>query len=151
MGQSSIRDLLTSVESTIQSRLKNLIQTSHKPSKHVGGCNAISVNVFGMKELVYLGGDLIFIDDDGHHYSLYADCTNDDLVDIIENEETRQSVGQEQYKLAQEVYNKAMVNIVTCGNCGDVMLHRTQQEGDLTCPSCGFESDPSDFPDLFTV
>jgi len=39
-------------------------------------------------------------------------------------------------------------NLVTCGRCGDPFLHRTS-EVTLECPHCEFESDPSDFPDLF--
>jgi hypothetical protein len=39
------------------------------------------------------------------------------------------------------------VNIVTCGQCGDVLLHRLSDE-EVTCPLCDFTSDPCDFPDL---
>ena len=39
-------------------------------------------------------------------------------------------------------------NVVTCGNCGDVLIHKTTDEVVL-CPHCGYESDPCDFPDLF--
>jgi predicted RNA-binding Zn-ribbon protein involved in translation (DUF1610 family) len=151
MGQSSIRDLLASVENTIEARLIGLIAHSKVGSEHIARNNAIPVDVFGMKELVYLDNQLRFLDGSGQHYSLYADCTNEDLVDIIEKEEARQGVRDEQYDLSQEIVDKAGINIVTCGNCGDVMLHRTGHDGDLTCPSCGFESEQGDFPDLFTV
>jgi uncharacterized Zn finger protein (UPF0148 family) len=55
-----------------------------------------------------------------------------------------------QYDLSQEIVKNAKINIVTCGNCGDVLLHRIGDE-EIECPSCGFTSEPCDFPDLFCV
>lgn len=54
----------------------------------------------------------------------------------------------EQVNLAQLIVDKANVNIVTCGNCGDVFLHECGKE-ELECPYCDFEGDIGDFPDLF--
>lgn len=54
-----------------------------------------------------------------------------------------------QYELSQEIQNMSGINIVTCGDCGDVNLHRLEDE-EISCVSCGFESEPCDFPDLFT-
>ncbi len=53
----------------------------------------------------------------------------------------------EQYKLQQEVVNATGINIVCCGECGQVILHRITDEL-IKCPECRFESDPCDFPDL---
>jgi uncharacterized Zn finger protein (UPF0148 family) len=39
------------------------------------------------------------------------------------------------------------VNIVNCGVCGDVLLHKLKQE-EITCPHCSFTSEPCDFPDF---
>lgn len=43
-------------------------------------------------------------------------------------------------------------NAVTCGDCGNVLVHvslpATPIQGDFRCPLCGFEDDPSSFPDL---
>jgi len=39
------------------------------------------------------------------------------------------------------------VNIVTCGNCGDVLLHQ-RDDIEISCPYCQFTSEPCDFPDL---
>lgn len=39
------------------------------------------------------------------------------------------------------------VNIVTCGQCGDVLLHKVSDE-EITCPLCNYTSEPCDFPDL---
>lgn len=54
---------------------------------------------------------------------------------------------EEQIKLQEEMQSNG-INLVTCGSCGDVLLHRIV-EGDITCPHCGLESDPCNFPDLF--
>ena len=40
------------------------------------------------------------------------------------------------------------LNIVTCGNCGELFGHKLECE-ELTCPYCKFESEVCDFPDLF--
>lgn len=40
------------------------------------------------------------------------------------------------------------INIVTCGNCSSVILHRNSAE-EVECYDCGFKSEPCDFPDLF--
>ena len=57
------------------------------------------------------------------------------------------SLREEQSQLQHEVIHKAEINIVTCGNCGSVVLHRTSVE-EIQCPDCGFKSEPCDFPDL---
>jgi len=56
----------------------------------------------------------------------------------------------EQYDLAQVVIVKSGINIVTCGNCGSVNLHRLE-DTEITCMDCNFKSEPCDFPDLFCV
>jgi len=40
------------------------------------------------------------------------------------------------------------VNLVDCPDCGSTLLHETN-EADISCPFCGFESEPADFPDHF--
>lgn len=52
-----------------------------------------------------------------------------------------------QLDLQLEIVAKVGINIVTCGNCGTVVLHRIEDEV-IICPDCGFDSDPCDFPDL---
>jgi len=54
----------------------------------------------------------------------------------------------EQTKLQHEIVNKAGINIVTCENCGAVILHRTNVDK-IKCFDCNTESEVSDFPDLF--
>jgi len=53
-----------------------------------------------------------------------------------------------QYDLLEEIIGKAEINIVTCGNCGTVILHRIEQT-EISCPDCKFTSEPCDFPDFY--
>ena len=53
----------------------------------------------------------------------------------------------DQLFLQKQIVDKAGINIVTCGNCGEVVLHRLTDEA-ILCPHCEFISDPCDFPDL---
>lgn len=132
--------------------LINLVKTSGVPSKHISYLSAIPVNIFDYKELVYLNDKLVFLDDNGLHFDLYSDCNQSDLIDIIEQEEGRQNnildLQWIQSELKQEIINKASINIVTCGNCGSVVLHKIGCQK-ITCHDCGFTSDSSDFPDLY--
>ena len=55
----------------------------------------------------------------------------------------------EQIGLAEEIQEIAGINIVNCGNCGEVLLHRiTEDNEDIQCPYCDFKSEPCDFPDF---
>ena len=53
-----------------------------------------------------------------------------------------------QYGLAQEILEDTGINIVTCGNCGHIFLHRLD-DNLLTCPHCLRINEPCDCPDLF--
>ena len=48
----------------------------------------------------------------------------------------------------QEEIQKHDINLVTCGDCGSPMFHRTTED-EIKCPFCGFTSEPCDFPDYF--
>lgn len=52
-----------------------------------------------------------------------------------------------QVQLQQQIAELAKVNVVTCGNCGDVFYHETHEQ-EVTCPWCDSEMDVSDCPDL---
>ena len=54
----------------------------------------------------------------------------------------------DQLALMDEIRAKADINIVTCGHCGCVFLHK-RDDLDLTCFDCKFEGEPCDHPDLF--
>ena len=52
-----------------------------------------------------------------------------------------------QAKLLIAIQEKGF-NIVTCGHCGDIFIHKTEEE-ELFCPHCEKEFEPCDCPDLF--
>ena len=60
---------------------------------------------------------------------------------------TKKELLAQQTELQYEM-QKAGLNLVDCGNCGSTLIHETK-EGDITCPFCGYTSEPCDFPDLF--
>jgi predicted RNA-binding Zn-ribbon protein involved in translation (DUF1610 family) len=151
MEKKNFRKELANLESQIKARLKELCASSKITSAHVKDVTIIPVNICDYTELRFENGTLHFISKGGYEYSLYCDVTNDDLINIIEQEEERQNnmlnVQWVQSVLKQEVINKASINIVTCGNCGSVVLHKIGCQK-ITCPDCGFSSEPCDFPDL---
>lgn len=56
---------------------------------------------------------------------------------------------EEQFELLREI-QKLGYNIVNCGGCGDVFIHRIPvKDNILKCPYCDYESEECDFPDLF--
>lgn len=52
-----------------------------------------------------------------------------------------------QLEFQQEIIKELGINIVTCGDCGSVVLHEIKME-EIICPFCGFTSEPCHFPDL---
>lgn len=59
-----------------------------------------------------------------------------------------------QIDLQEEIQRVSGINIVNCGGCGSILLHRivpleSNECADITCPYCEFTSDPCDFPDFF--
>jgi len=75
------------LEFKIQHTLKKMIENSGNESHFIAGENALKVNVFDYEELVFLDERLTFIDNNGSHFWLYAECTTDDLLDIIDKNE----------------------------------------------------------------
>lgn len=55
----------------------------------------------------------------------------------------------DQLALTSLIRTMAKVNIVTCGHCASVLLHKLDLEGTITCYDCKREMDLSDCPDLF--
>jgi len=67
----------------------------------------------------------------------------------------KQSITDKGMKSQQEILdamNDAGFSVVTCGNCGSVVLIEWAEVDDdnpeHSCPYCGFCSEPCDFPDL---
>lgn len=148
----NFREGLVNLERQIQVRLKELCLSSKITSAYVNDVTIIPVNIFDYSELRCKNDTLCFIDKNGYEFSLYCDVTNGDLINIIEQEEERQNniinLQWVQSELKQEIINRTNINIVTCGNCGSVVLHKIPCK-EITCHGCGFSSDPCDFPDLF--
>lgn len=61
---------------------------------------------------------------------------------------TKRDLVINQLELVQEVISKTNINIVTCGNCGSVILHKLEDDT-ITCYDCKSEMYLSDCPDLF--
>lgn len=55
-----------------------------------------------------------------------------------------------QIELMDDVRSDAKINIVTCGNCGTVLLHKLSDE-QIHCFDCDRVLDVSDCPDLYYV
>ena len=51
---------------------------------------------------------------------------------------------------SQVILEKARLNAVTCGHCGELMYHKMKKSlKSITCYHCAFESEPCDFPDYY--
>lgn len=70
------------LEMKVMSSLRELISKSKYKSKHVNE-KAIEVNVFDYRELTVINDRLTFLDSNGQHYSVFADCSLEDLIDIL--------------------------------------------------------------------
>jgi hypothetical protein len=55
-----------------------------------------------------------------------------------------------QYQLFVEMVDKSNINMVTCGNCGTILLHRRGDEN-ITCFGCNHEMALSDCPDYYNI
>jgi len=53
-----------------------------------------------------------------------------------------------QVDLMREVLNKTDINLVTCGHCGSILLHRLDDEI-INCYSCKRDMESCDCPDFF--
>lgn len=141
------------LEKEVIAKLWDIILDNEKDSQF-GAFRAIDVSVFDYVELAIVDNELIFLDKNGNHYSLNCDCQLTDLIDIISKWEdleiARKKAKESNLALSEEIVSKSNINIVTCGDCGEVNLHRTGQQ-EITCEICGFTDEPCHFPDLFTI
>ena len=65
---------------------------------------------------------------------------------------TMNKLAQEQLALMNIIREKANVNIVTCGHCGTILLHKRKSADDdfsITCYHCKTKLSISDCPDLW--
>ena len=70
------------LERDVEETLRDLVNKSKYQSRHISG-KAVKVHLFDYTELVIVNNELTFLDSNGHHYSLYTDCSLEDLIDIL--------------------------------------------------------------------
>jgi len=70
------------LEMKVMRSLRDTIEKSSSESKHMN-TKAIKVNVFDYTELCIVDDRLTFLDDYGLHYSIYAEASLEDLIDIL--------------------------------------------------------------------
>lgn len=70
------------LEMKVMQQLRTAIERSVYESKFVNE-KAIKVNISNYKELTIINDRLTFLDANGLHYSVYADCSLEDLIDLI--------------------------------------------------------------------
>ena len=66
--------------------------------------------------------------------------------DTLKDKNLKKSLKQMQIELQHNIQNTGY-NIVTCGNCGSVIIHDVDIH-EIICPNCLFKGEPSDFPYL---
>jgi len=159
-----IKDAEDNLLKVVTTKLFDLVNSSTKISSM--GNRYISVSLYDYISLEINNGYLKFVDEHlgRYHIDEPSDVFVDDLIDIINaevevrlEEEEKENRKKKQYDMAQDILNKIGYNIVTCGDCSEVLLHDTNDldsEGtsnDIVCPSCEWESESCDFPDLFCL
>lgn len=70
------------LEQEVLEALREEIEKSKEVSDHMD-TKVLNVNVFDYEELAIINGELTFMDSDGLHYGLYAECSLEDLIDIL--------------------------------------------------------------------
>ena len=70
------------LEADVMDALKEEILDSQIQSKFMNN-PVIKVNVFDYVELTLIGDEPVFLDNDGYHYSVYSECSLEDLIDIL--------------------------------------------------------------------
>lgn len=92
------------------------------------------------------------IDNSGYQYdlSILSDHQLFTIVDTIQENNEKYEI----WKEAQtEIFYKiqdAGFNIVTCGNCGEVILHAINNDDEVHCGGCRRDMAKSDCPDLYS-
>ena len=75
------------LEMRVMRSLREAIENSNYRSKRTGA-KAIQVNLFDYVELTVIDERLIFLDNNGHQYSIFTDATIEDLIDILTEQNT---------------------------------------------------------------
>lgn len=61
---------------------------------------------------------------------------------------SKRELALEQMELMESIRD-AGVNMVTCGNCGTILLHKIDKKEDIDCFGCKQEMEKSDCPDYW--
>lgn len=77
-----LKERYDKLELDVFAALVYVVENSEHESKHMN-CKALPINVFDYTELVFDGDRLRFLDHNGHHYSVYNECSLEDLIDIL--------------------------------------------------------------------
>lgn len=83
MKRLHLRESYDTLEAEVIGALKEEIENSKTVSKHVDS-KSLKVNVYNYTELVLIDYTLTFIDSNGLHYSVWAECSLEDLIDILQ-------------------------------------------------------------------
>ena len=70
------------LEAEVMMALLNEVLESETESKYMD-TKVIKVSVFGYEELGFINDRLTFMDNSGHHYDVYSECSLEDLIDIL--------------------------------------------------------------------
>jgi uncharacterized protein with ATP-grasp and redox domains len=70
------------LEMRVLRELRNKVENSKHISKHLSE-KSIIVNVFDYTELTLVNDRLTFLDKNGLHHSLFADCNLEDLINLL--------------------------------------------------------------------
>jgi hypothetical protein len=70
------------LEQEVLEALREEIEKSKEVSDHMDA-KVLKVNVFDYEELAIINDELTFMDGNGYHYSIYSECSLEDLIDIL--------------------------------------------------------------------
>ena len=76
------------LEKKVIETLLNAVYQSEYTSKHINE-KAIKVELFDYTELTVVNNELVFLDNGGYQYTMYAECSLEDLIDILPEEEKK--------------------------------------------------------------
>jgi hypothetical protein len=79
----TLKQRYNKLEQDVIDYLIHKVVNSKTESKHVN-TKAIKVNVFDYTELIYMNGELRFLDTNGLVYTIYSECSLEDLINICE-------------------------------------------------------------------
>lgn len=80
--------------------------------------------------------------------TIYTCANEKEVLDYIKHSNTDTPMYIDYWKNPNNPEKVCVYNIVTCGNCGEILIHKEGIE-EIKCTHCGLLSEPCDFPDLY--